>query len=320
MADYPTLVKSYQYNVNQFLRATGTLLTDNQNLLFALYTSLTTFGSNPWTVVSSSGFGSAGAITWATNGSTHSWVVLKQAAIASNFQVLISCSNGNTTLLNVWFSPVTGFTGGTSTNDPTIPGDATQVLTNAAWGANTGDQQYRLHVLESTDGTVTRALICMYGGTSSGGICTGFLNLELPQTPVTGWTNPAHVLWTGSSSGNQVTTLSILYQTATGFGRATNNFTLFWTGENINGTLVSAAFSAPNDLNQEWVLQPIGLFSNTVGSRGRHGSLFDIWWGTWTSGFLAFSNGFPYNGATAYSFAQFGAIVLPWNGTVPLVV
>ena len=320
MADYPSLVKSWQFNVNQLLRATGTPGTNSQNLMFALYTSLTTFGSNPWTVVSSNAFGSAGALTWATNGNAHSWVILKQTGIASNFQVLISLNSASNWNISVWFSPSVGFTGGTSTNDPTLPTDVVQVINSNAWGVNTSDAQYRLHALESTDGAVTRVLICSYGGSTVGGICTGFLNLEVPQTPVTGWTTPAHVLWLGSSSLVQQTTQGLLYQAANGFGRAASNFTVFWTGENFNGTLVGAAYSAPNDLNGEWVLHPIGLFSNTVGRKGRHGALFDIWWGTWNTSFAAFTNGAPFNGATAYSFAQFGAIVIPWNGTVPLAV
>lgn len=320
MADYPTLVKTYQFNVNQLITATGAVLTNSRNMLFAIYTALTTFGSTPWTVVNSSGFGSAGALTWAANGSTHSWVILKQTGISSNFQILISCSNVNSYQMNVWFSPNSGFTGGNATTDPTAPADATQILTNAAWGVSTGDAQYKLHVLQSTDGAVTRVLICSYSSASVGGICCGYLSLELPQNPVTGWTNPVHVMWLGSSSVSHVTTQSNLYANPGAFARATNNFTLYWTGENFNGTLIGASYSAPNDLNGEWVVHPIGLFSNTIGSKGRHGSLFDIWWGTWTSSFVAFSNGAPYNGAAPYAFAQFGAFVLPWNGTVPQMV
>lgn len=321
MADYPSLVKTWQFNVNQLLRATGTNVTDAQNLLWQLYQSLITFGSNPWTVVSSANFGSAAALTWAANGNAHSWIVLKQTGVLSNFQLLITCTGTSNWNITVWYSPVTGFTGGNSTTDPTVPADGVQLIANSSWGIFTsGSVQYKLHAMMSTDGAITRVLICSYGSANTGGVCCGFLDIEVPAGAVTGWTNPVHGLWLGSTSNTMVTTTSNLYSTANGQGRATSNFSLFWTGENFNGTLLGAAYSAPNDLNQEWILHPIGLFSNTVGSKGRHGALTDIWWGTWNSSFIAFQNGVPYNGAAAYAFAQFGAIIVPWNGTIPQVV
>jgi len=113
---------------------------------------------------------------------------------------------------------------------------------------------------------------------------------------VTGWTNPSHVLWLGSAVLGQVTTQTNLYATASGFSRATNNFTLFWTGRTSTGRSSGRHTALPTTQRRVGA-SPIGLFSNTVGSKGRHGSLFDIWWGTWTSSFQVFSNGAPYNGA-----------------------
>lgn len=317
MADYPSLVKSWQWNVNQLLKPTGVANTDAQNLMWALYQSLITFATNHWTVVSSANFSSASSLVWNSNGNAHSWIVLQQTGILSTFQLLITLTGTSNWNITVYYSPVTGFSGGNSTTDPAIPADAVQLINNAAWGVCTTDVQYKLHAMQSSDGSITRVLICTYLNSNSGGVTTGFLSLELPQNPVTGWTNPVHGMWLGSSSTTQMLTLGNLYQTASGNGRATSNFTLFWTGENTNGSLITSLVSAPNDLNQEWLFEPIGLFSNTTGSRGRHGALYDIWWGTWNTSFTGFANGAPYQGASANAFAQFGCVIFPWNGTTP---
>jgi hypothetical protein len=261
---------------------------------------------------------SATYLTWAAGGTAHSWIVLEQTGIGTNFQILFACSNANSYELNFWFSPSVGFSGGTTTADPTATDSVQLYGTNFAWGVqSSANIQYKIHVMMSTDGACTRMLICQYGGTNTGPICTGYLSVEAPKNPVSGWTpSPAHVMWLGSNGTTQQLTYGNLYNAFNGYARATSNFTLEWTGENQNGTLLVSDLSAPNDLNGEWLMQPIGLYSNTVGSKGRHGELFDIWWGVGNSAYTPFAFGQGYNNASTWGFVQIGAVIFPWNNVV----
>jgi hypothetical protein len=388
MADFPQLVKTWQFNVNQLLVETNAQLTDARFMLWALIDSLLGFTSNPWTISSSnnmvnttvasgsnnvnintftgsgvlnvqstSGAASSGSVlipslkaiisytgisggnqftgctttygsgvlqtsqvvhtapVWASSGTAHSWIVLSQTGISSSFQLLIACSSGTTSYdLNVWFSPSIGFSGGSTTVDPTAS-DSTPILTNGNWGVQSSAYQYKLHAMQSTDGTCTRVLITQYQAGSSGCVCSGFLSIENAENPVPGWTYPVHVMWLGSTS-SPVLTVNTLYQNFNAYSRATANFTLIWTGENINGTFLPTFFLAPNDLSGEWMCMPIGLWSSTVGSRGRHGSLYDIWWGINDNAYpIAGPQGVPFIGANGNTFVQVGALVFPWNST-----
>jgi hypothetical protein len=90
--------------------------------------------------------------------------------------------------------------------------------------------------------------------------------------------------------------------------------TLNWTGEAVANNLVPVAYYAQNDLNGQNSFSPIGLFSLTPSNKGRHGSLFDIWWGP--GQYSATAAGIQYPGAINNAFTQFGPIVVPWNGTL----
>ena len=94
--------------------------------------------------------------------------------------------------------------------------------------------------------------------------------------------------------------------------------TLFWTGETATGnhSLIPVDYYSQNDFNNELVLAPIGLYSATPSNRGRHGQLFDIWWGP---GQFQSTPGIQFPGAVDRSFTQFGVIVVPWNGTTCLM-
>lgn len=316
MSDYPSLTKSYQYNVNQAIVNNGPALSTSQNMIWAIYQALIGFTLFPWTVVSSNNFGSAAALVANSNGSAHSWIVLKQVGVSANFQILITLT-GNFTI-SVLMSPSVGFTGGTTLLDPTAS-DSVPILTGANFGTAGGlsfTQPYKLHVMQSTDGAVTRGFITAASGSSGVSVCLGFFSFEQPQNPVTGWTNPCVGTWVASTSAD-ILTGNALNTTASAQGRGVSTMALFWTGEASNNVLVNKVLAVPNDLNQEWPQLPVGLFSTTASNRGRHGSLYDVWWGAYN-----LPTGTQYVGTVAsvasqpYGFAQFGTIVVPWNGTL----
>jgi hypothetical protein len=310
MSDYPALVKTWLANVNQSFPTTGTQLTDARNLLWAIYQTLIGFGSNPMTVVSSNNFGSSGALTWAAGGTAHSWIVLKQPATSA--QVLIACSNANSTNLNVSVSPSVGFTGGTTTADPTAT-DSFALLTNAAWGANAAAASYKLHGLQASDGSISRILICQYLNTAAGAVVSGYFALEQPANTVSGWSNPVVGVWSGTNSATQALTVGNMRNAAAFAGRGASTMALYCTSESAAGNYIDVALYAPNDLSGEWAAPPIGLYSTTASNRGRHGSLYDIWW---ANGVFAPISGIGFNNASPWGYAAFGCFVMPWPTNV----
>ena|SRR5271166_22462 len=327
MPIYPTLVKTWQYNVNQALVANGSQPTDAQKLMFALVTSFTSSPGwvNSWTILeSSNSVAVAGAggnwasfanLIWANAGTAHSWIVLEQTGVTGTFQVLIDLNSTNTFFATITMSPSAGFTGGTTTAAPTAVDGVPLFAGPGAWGVDSSVSiQYKLHVMQSTDGACTRAFICRYSNSSAGGVVSGYIAFEVPQNPVTGWVNPVVGLWLGASGATQELSYTNLYNNANTVGRGVSNMTLVWTGETGTGNrvLIADAFYAPNSFNGGLVLHPVGLYSATASNRGRHGWFFDLWWGP---GQFQNSPNIQFPAAANYDFAQFGVIVVPWNGT-----
>jgi hypothetical protein len=101
----PTAVKTHQYDVNVAYAALGTAAADYKRLLRGIKNTLIGFASNAWTVVGSSSGIAAGLdavdrwsadsdLVQAAAGNAHSWIVLKQAQISANYQLirLVACS------------------------------------------------------------------------------------------------------------------------------------------------------------------------------------------------------------------------------------
>jgi hypothetical protein len=90
-----------------------------------------------------------------------------------------------------------------------------------------------------------------------------------------------------------------------------------WTGETSNSTsslLANAILNSANDFDSSWPFFPIGIASTQASHRGRHGTLYDIWWG---SSATASADTYPADGSR--QFAQLGNIILPWDGSTPLI-
>src|SRR5271166_2429785 len=325
MPIYPTLVKTWQYNVNQALVANGSQPTDAQKLMFALVTSFTSSPGwvNSWTILeSSNSVAVAGAggnwasfanLIWANAGTAHSWIVLEQVGVGSNLQVLIDLNSTFSFVISVSMSPNAGYTGGSTTTAPTAT-DAVPILVSTSWGGDAGGNvTYKLHAMQSTDGACTRVFVCSYENSSQGGASRAYIAFEAPQNPVVGWSNPVMGYWVGFNSPGQALTYGDTYNAPTAFGRAVSNMTLYWTSESVTNNQISQFYSAPNDLSGQVTFSPIGLFSNTPSNKGRHGSLFDIWWGPAQ---YQSTPTIQFPGATNLAFTQFGVIVVPWNGTI----
>jgi hypothetical protein len=336
MPDYPALTKSWHFNVNQVLPAQGTALACDQLVLFTIVQSLTTLGPHPWQVRGSSnaisasllplgaagpgtGWASTADLVWSAAGA-HSWIVLRQTGLGgAHSEILISLRVNSDQQIYVNWSQAAGFTGGSTTVDPTAT-DGWQVtntsgLPNLGMGVDGTNRKYIVHVMMSDDGAVSRVFVMFNNA------CTGYWNFEVLQNPVSGWTIPAIVGVIGTNSGVNQLGQNLFYNNASGDYGVGNGpsypvMQFFWSGEGVSSGLVllTTVQTFANDLSGEWVMLPIGMWTQNVSYlRGRHGMLYDIWWG---------STGLPfgqtYAGAAPQAYAQFGDMIFPWNGTVPV--
>lgn len=315
----PTLSKTWQFNVNQALAATGTVLLTLRSVMRAFVNSLLGFGSSPWTCRGSSNGVTAGMdltnrwaadtdLVWAAG--TRSWIVLRQTGIGSTFEICIDLNSSNSYFVSMFYSFV-GFSGGSVSARPTAS-DETAVISSGQWTSSV-DVAYKLHVLQSSDGKSIRMFCC-----TSSTVLNSFMAIDVPDNPSTGWTNPLVATWRGGNSGFAITLTTHNTATAAVAKHSGTLMSVYFTAEAFGGTVLPAAANLGNNANEissEWELYPIGLGSSTVTRRGRIGSLPDIYWKPEGVGH---GDTFP-NDATR-TFVSFGGVVVPWNGSVPALV
>lgn len=321
----PTIEKTWQQDPNKIVAA-STSLAEKRALLRGIKDALLVGckagggGLVPWTAVYSCDSVAAGAagdavdrwdadadLVWATAGSAHSWFVLKQTGIAANFQLLISCEGAATGghLLTVAYSYNAGFTGGTTTARPTAT-DEIVVLNNGNWVNGNFTAAMRWTAQQSSDGQCTRIWI------GAGGLVVGMWLLDKPKAPRATWTNPAICLVAGTGSASNYPTYANLGDFKVAARINTINALMAMTGEGGgSGTVQYLGQSqvAVDDLDLEWPMCPIGLYSATIGSKGRHAQVFDLWWGATTP---AVGDSYPTGGTKLY--AQVRDLIVPSGG------
>jgi hypothetical protein len=215
------------------------------------------------------------------------------------------------------FGAANGGTDGSTTARPTATDEVTMLAAGGAWGGagtslSDGAVNSRLHVMRTTDGLSTRVLITRNSQTS------GLWLFERPDNIVTNWANPSYSMCTANGvlapSATQLT-YAVVGANALGVGRAVSAMSMFMTGEGVgSGTaLIGQRMPAANDLSGTFPLLPIGLYSDTAANRGRHGTLSDIWWAL---GALPDTTTYPLDATK--QFIQCGALVFPWDRSVPL--
>lgn len=334
----PSPTKTWQFKINQQLISPGVTPTwpsmspgviagDIQSVLYAIKVSLTTFGSTPWTVVSSSDSASAGAtdywtaaskLVWHNNtANARSWIVLQQTGMSATFQILIDCimnGTGQNGAQVAMFWSAAGFTGGSTTARPTAT-DQVQVLTSAQYWLRDNNSvsplPLVLHVMQSTDGQCTRIFGCR--GTD-GQPDFGWL-FERIKNASGSWTTPYIVMvnpgdWSNSrgymgwlstsgsprfTSKNGATNMA-LYATSEGFA---NNF--FY--------LQATTLQRRNQLSNEWQLFPIGVACETTGAIGHHGMFYDMWF----CNYIGYATTFADDDSKTWWACD--DLVIPWDGS-----
>ncbi len=290
------------------------------NLMYQIKAALTSFATSPWEVVASSNgtvantsdnWASASDIVFGTGAGARSWCVLRQTGIAANYQLLFAAANGASAATGefglIKISPSAGFTGLTSTTvTPTATDEYRVNQPNAQWVFTTASAfGFTLHTQMSTDGECTRVFV------TKANKCCAAIFVEKIQLPVTGMTNPTFAwCYSGGAIGSDAPTSTNALDAA--YGRGTQNstsMTMTWTREfYLSAAIASQTF---NQISGEYPLIPCGFMCTSGTAFGRHGHAADIW-----IQYTTVQTGDTYPNDSTRQFAQFGAFVVPWNGTV----
>lgn len=318
----PALSKTWQFDVNA-AAASGV----NAHWL-RVKQSMTGFGTLPWTVVGSSNgvaasttfpmdgvdrWTAVGDVVIANSPSAHSWIVLKQTGISATgqgFQVLIEPRASSQ--ITVVISPSAGF-GSLATGSTTTRPTATDEYVIASSALSLGQLGVglvsRVHCIQSTDGQATR-IFAFHNG-----FCLMAWAFDKPKNPVSGWNNlPWFALCanTGSAVTDVASYAFFNALNSSGFAKqGSTPFNLYLTVEGFNSLTMGAGITFSNDLDGgSYPMCPIGLASTTVGARGRHGEVFDMWFGS-----TIVPSGDNYPGDASKQFVQINNLIIPWNGT-----
>lgn len=332
----PTKEKTWQHLVNRAVGGTGDGKLDNRSYLLSLKNALKGFGLNPWTVWGSRSWngstgsldGSGGGNDYWTNtsmmvfngaGSNHAWIVLTQPALSPSgkfsvcldltylpygdtaFYIVVSPNNG--------FGVINGGTDGTGTNRPTATDQ--YVYAEAGYGLLSGTWQAKgLHVMQSTDGKCTRAVLCRGGGIEA------FWIFDEVKNPCAAWTLPRVHRVLGYDGTTDKATSYANFNDAAGLNGAIGsvNGSYYLTSEGYGGATLGENITYVDDDSGELPISPMWLVSSSFGVRGsRKASMYDLWWGS-----TAVANGDCYPADGSRSFAQFGHMIFPWDGSAPL--
>lgn len=144
-----------------------------------------------------------------------------------------------------------------------------------------------------------------------------FLAFDKPKSPVSGWTIPcigiAAISNSGAVSQPTYARLSALANTYGKQGATDMPFFLTTEADSIVGP-IGVSVPVGNDLDgNASPITPIGLICRTVGVKGRHGEVYDMWYGS-----TGINDGDNYPGDATRTFVQVGQMVFKWNGSTIL--
>jgi hypothetical protein len=321
----PTAEKTWQYDVNNTVIET-TAAAMAGTALWTIKNAMVSFNSSPWTVVGSSNdsgsFGLDGVdrwtsgsdLRWATSGNI-SWIVLEQSGIDGYFQLLISTNVANTHLINMSFSKGGLFTGGSATAPPTAT-DAVTLRNGTAWGpATSSSNSFVIHVMQSTDGECTRVLFHRNEtSTYNINVFSGFWLFDKIKQPTEGWVFPyicGVVADNDFSTSGDIGVISAFNSGFLGTHESTSMVVSLVCEHTYASSSLSVLMYSQSKITNRYLFLPIGIVSFTANVRGRHGKLYDIWWGN-----TYITDGSKYGDG---EFVKVGCFVLPWPTNVEYV-
>jgi len=308
----PARTRTYSYGVNQTFRSTGVALSDAQRLMRALKNSLKTLGSGAWTVVKSSDgttvdtsdlWDADAKLIWGTG--SHSWIVLRQIGMATNFELCIDLNSATTTNATLAVSFAAGFvTGGTASARPTAS-DEKVLISAAAWHSIPASTNHQLHVMVGHDGKVTRFFF------TAANALRGYADFSVAKGTITQWANPSVAFWTST-----LPSTTNLWAAANVFGIHAGVILSLYVGNHVYGSVpfnsADVAYRAGGRLNSvsnDYPFFEPTLICATSGYRGRWGKLEDVYWAPQAGPPL--STMYP---VATKIWVQVGGLIVPWTG------
>jgi hypothetical protein len=265
---------------------------------------------NASTVSSSDLLNTVTDFTWGSGART--WFTLKFPGMGSNYQVCFHCGTSSTrSQLQIAVSPSAGFTGGTTTARPTATDEV--LFLNGTWtfSSFTGLTTV-FHLIQSSDGKNIRIIVY------NSGVAGTYMFFETVAGAESWWTIPVIFGCKGSNS-NQIDygNFFSLANAQSYAGGAFSCFlgTLGWgsSGAGAAGLRLTSA----NSRTSKYHATEIAVASETASplTMGVHGKLPDLWWGP--SAGVTDGQTSPLDGS--YQYVQYGHMIFPWNGQLPVV-
>lgn len=268
--------------VKELFIDSGGSLTNNKLSILGIKNLMVEAG---WSVVSSSNatiadsndnWNSVSDITWATG--NHSWVVLKNTAIASNFQICIDLATSLSAYLWCFVSYNSGFSGGTISSRPTAS-DEIDIITSAnVWDAQYSSLTYKkITYLYSSDLKCNRIHLS-FGGSTIGSNSVSFIMFDVPKDAPSWWDTPFIACFGGDNrrityTNYNTTTTTPLFGIID--GQKINLAIGSWGAGKAYGNTV---IGMRPDYGGSYSLSPMVLISNTSSRPGMLGVIVDMWW------------------------------------------
>jgi hypothetical protein len=242
----------------------------------------------------------------------HSWIVLENTV--TGMQVCIDYDAGYlwhgsiiVSLNGEFGAALSGGTGvdGTINGRPTAADEV--IMVDGSYFAINALYTSKLHVLHSTDGECTMAVLCYNNKVAHCWV------LGMPSVPITGWTGPIAGVELSTNWTTSQATYAIWNDAANVVGQiGGDNISCYMTCEGCVGSMVGEQMTYQDDDTLEWPIMPIGLLCTAGAHRGRKGALYDLWWGSTDAGM-----GNTYPADASNQFVQFDHLIFPWNGSTP---
>jgi hypothetical protein len=229
-----------------------------------------------------------GDITNAAPGSAHSWIVLKNSNISTNFSLCIDFSSAAGASYVGFYCTTAGYQeNGTTAAKPTVNvgGYENTLQANTLQWTGTVATEKQVMLLYSSDYKCYRFFLDHVGSSQSQWF------IEVPKNPPSWFTNPYMASITTNTL--YVDYVASCVTTVTRYKTDVNSapVTLGFGSVGMTGALGNTIYGYRQDVNGNFLLSPIYLISTTSSYPGIYGELYDMYWTSYL-----FERSFPYVG------------------------
>jgi hypothetical protein len=318
----PTLLKTYEFNVNNRINATGNQYTMAENVLLAIKNMVIGYTNLPWTIAGS-GVPGAGAmdaqdrwltgadLTW--HATVRSWIVFDRV---DGTQVLIDLNYAGLPQQASISMSISGSYSGGGPGTPPTAADSVKINTGPDanhYGNrnNNGTVDILIHGCHSTDGTIDRIFLGGSGDMHGTWEFEPILNPRINHAITIMGTVRCETSSTGVCGLASMAVASFYsYEAGAMQMQVTSEgFTNEWLSED-------SAASIAEELDGELFFNELGWWGVNVGYRGPKGRRPDVWMGQHQVANL----GDNYPADISRQFVQIDTLIYPWDGTSVMVL